>query len=392
MQSIKLSGRGPHPSDYSNLGAGLLGHLLERIYGKSYAELVTEKIAHPLGLSDTAVAPDARQLARLASPHSGKVRVEGWHFDAMAGAGALRSTATDMVKLARGLVAADSPLRAAWEMARQPRAEYPASGAKTKIGLGFIIDEREDGIYYGHDGGTGGYRSHLEFSPPAGRIMVILVNNDHPEGSDFALQIHGLGRTKVSTGMPTRPERAIATEALADYTGVYAIDRQASFTAVVDEAGRLRVRLTGQPFWPAYFMGSDRFLLKVVEAEYQFGRDATGKVDSIILHQNGREIPAKRTALETPRVVFREEVELAEYAGDFELAPGVLFEVMAKGGQLYVKVTGQAAYPVFCDRDDHFVYDVVEAALTFERGAEGKIAALVLHQGGLDQRARRKQP
>jgi hypothetical protein len=43
--------------------------------------------------------------------------------------------------------------------------------------------------------------------------------------------------------------------------------------------------------------------------------------------------------------------------------------------------------PVFADTADHFVYDVVPAALTFERGEDNAVTALVLHQNGRDQRA-----
>lgn len=60
-----------------------------------------------------------------------------------------------------------------------------------------------------------------------------------------------------------------------------------------------------------------------------------------------------------------------------------------RGGTLFAQRAAQAAFPVFKDRTDHFVYDVVEAALTFERDTKGKVTALVLHQNGRDIRAPR---
>jgi hypothetical protein len=47
---------------------------------------------------------------------------------------------------------------------------------------------------------------------------------------------------------------------------------------------------------------------------------------------------------------------------------------------------------VFCTGKDRFEYDVVVAALTFERGAAGKVSAVVLHQNGMDMRAPRIEP
>ena len=53
-------------------------------------------------------------------------------------------------------------------------------------------------------------------------------------------------------------------------------------------------------------------------------------------------------------------------------------------------LTGRQALPVFRTGKDRFEYDVVEAALTFERDAAGKVTAVVLHQSGLDRRASRR--
>ncbi|CAN5656395.1 hypothetical protein BH18PSE1_BH18PSE1_04050 [soil metagenome] len=60
-------------------------------------------------------------------------------------------------------------------------------------------------------------------------------------------------------------------------------------------------------------------------------------------------------------------------------------------GTLFAQLTGQGFLPVFEKRDNWFEYDVVEAALEFERDKAGKIIALKLHQNDLIQRAVRKR-
>jgi hypothetical protein len=82
--------------------------------------------------------------------------------------------------------------------------------------------------------------------------------------------------------------------------------------------------------------------------------------------------------------------KLRAYTGNYVLAPGHVFEISATPLTLVAKLTGQPAFPVHCTEEDRFVYDVVDAALTFERDASGAVIALVLHQGGLDQRALRQ--
>jgi len=152
--------------------------------------------------------------------------------------------------------------------------------------------------------------------------------------------------------------------------------------------GRLRIRLTGQPFLPVFYAGQDRFFARAVAAEFQFSRDEAGAITGLTLHQNGNEVPATRSG-EAPAIRFPTAEELAPCVGRYELAPGLIFDVTARGAQLLAKLTGQPTFPVFNTAPDRFAYDVVEAALTFERDAEGKVTAVTLHQGGRDTRAPR---
>lgn len=277
----------------------------------------------------------------------------------------------------------DSPLAPAWALIREPQAVVAGDD---RIGLGIFLGQRDGQTFYNHGGGTGGFRTHLELNPASGRAVVLLINNDALDPAALL----ATARRPATPPAAGRTEAPIDAGKLADYPGVYAIDGQGRFTALLDATGRLRVRLTGQPFLPAYPAGADRFFLKAVAADYQFGRDADGRVDSLTLHQNGRQIPARRTAEPVPTVLFLSADQLKAYTGTYQLAPQVVFEITARAGHLFAKLTGQPALPVFPDRADHFVYDVVDAALSFERDAGGTVTALVLHQNGLAQRAPRQ--
>jgi len=98
--------------EYSNLGVGLLGHALALRGGKSYENLVTDRILRPLGMSDTRITLSPGMKSRLAPGHSasGDV-VANWDLPTLAGAGALRSTVNDMLKfLAANLDSTSAPL------------------------------------------------------------------------------------------------------------------------------------------------------------------------------------------------------------------------------------------------------------------------------------------
>jgi CubicO group peptidase (beta-lactamase class C family) len=85
-------------AEYSNLGAGLLGHVLARVNGNSYEELVSERILDPLGMSNTAITLSGGMSHWLVKGHDqlGNV-VSNWDIATLEGAGALRSDVNDML-------------------------------------------------------------------------------------------------------------------------------------------------------------------------------------------------------------------------------------------------------------------------------------------------------
>lgn len=377
----------PQPAAYSNLGFGLLGHLLERIHGRSYGELVAARITGPLGMRDTVIVLNAEQQSRFATPHSGSDAVRPWRLDTLAGAGALRSTAADLALFAQAMLGdRDAALTRAWKLATEPRA--PFGGPSTQIGLAILMARRGDDLVFNHSGGTGGFRTYLEIVPSRGTATVLLLNNDVLEPASVVMAVR---RPPAPAGidLKARPEEPIDAAQLKAYPGVYAIDARGRFTVVLDETGRLRARLTGQGFLPLYHAGKDRFFARAVAAEFQFKRNAAGDVEALTLHQNGNEIPARRDPAAPPAIRFLSPAQLRDYVGRYQLAPEMVFELTLRNDTLLAKLTGQPALPVFCDAPDHFVYDVVDAALTFTRGTDGQVTSLTLHQNGHDAPAPR---
>ena len=72
------------------------------------------------------------------------------------------------------------------------------------------------------------------------------------------------------------------------------------------------------------------------------------------------------------------------------MAPQFALTVTVEGGKLMVQATGQAKFQVFAESESEFFYKVVDAQISFVRDQDGKVDHLILHQGGLDQKAIRK--
>ena len=157
------------PFGYSNLGFALLGEALAARAGVPYPELIAQRITGPLGMCDTDVVllPERRQ--RLIQAYGMQHEpVPAWELDAFAPAGAISSTAGDLLTYLEAQLRADSP---ALRLSHRLRAGV-APG--TRIALAWIYDGRT-GDYY-HDGLISGYRSYAFFNPQGGYAGVVLAN------------------------------------------------------------------------------------------------------------------------------------------------------------------------------------------------------------------------
>ena len=383
LAKAKLEGEPPFDLSYSNLGAGLLGHLLARKAGQPWEELVRERICKPLGLEDTQVDVSASPRV-FAPPYSGKKESHTWSLAALKSAGSLRSTAADLIRFGQAFLDPDStPLAKAIRLASQPHAGAPSSGGQ--IGLGIFIGKRDGHTVLNHSGGTGGYRTFIQIEPDAQRVSVVLVNNSEFEPAT----VLAAQRPKAKKSAKERVEVALEPDELKRFPGVYALDGSARFTVLQREGG-LWIRLTGQTFLKAFPMGKDRFFLKVVEAEFQFD-SGEGPAGTLTLFQNGNELLAKRSDDPLPVVKFRPPAELKPYTGDYTMIGGAKFEITLRGATLFAKLADQPALPVFEIAEDTFEYDVVEAKLTFTRNDDRTVNGLVLRQNGMTLPAAREK-
>jgi CubicO group peptidase (beta-lactamase class C family) len=91
--------------------------------------------------------------------------------------------------------------------------------------------------------------------------------------------------------------------------------------------------------------------------------------------------PAHRQVKVAPRLY-------ATLVGRYQLESAI-FEVTAKGGRLFAKLTGQRQLEIFPESEYRYFYKAVDVALTFEKDAAGKIDAVTVDQDGSKIRAKR---
>jgi CubicO group peptidase (beta-lactamase class C family) len=179
-----------HPEfGYSNLGVGLLGQLLADRAGVTFEALVKEQITAPLGMRDTTVELTPALARRFAPGHHGEDNEPqgAWDFAALAGAGAIRSTATDMLKYLEAQLHPDRVKGKSVEAQTLPAALAASHEVRGDVGGGVHIALnwfRFDGSgRYWHNGATGGYSSYATFDLEADYAVVVLCNCSSDDGS-----------------------------------------------------------------------------------------------------------------------------------------------------------------------------------------------------------------
>ena len=171
----------PTPT-YSNFGFELLGHALAHAAGTSYRDLVHQRIAAPLGLG-TLYAPAAREELRSTSligrSRRGRPRAP-WTGEAIAPAGGLRASISDMARLTDALLDGSAP----GSEALRPVASF---GRGADIGAAWISSRHRDRTITWHNGGTGGFRSWMGLDLEAGAGVVLL------SARSVSVDRHGIG-------------------------------------------------------------------------------------------------------------------------------------------------------------------------------------------------------
>ena len=279
--------------EYSNLGVGLLGHILSRVTGMSYEELERQRVWQPLGMTNTAITFTPWMKAHLAIGHDPQGSVaKNWDLPTLAGAGAIRSTTNDMLKfLDANLHPERGPLQRAMAFAQEERVPAGNMG----IGLNWLTAHAGPDKIIWHNGGTGGYRTFIGFEPSRKTGVVVMTNSAGDGADDVGFHILDSRLPLVPKPAPRKERTAIDVkpEILQRYVGRYQLT-PAFIIEITFRDNTLNLQATGQPMVRLWPESETSFFLKEVDAQVDFVRDPQGNTTGLVLHQNGQNVPAPR--------------------------------------------------------------------------------------------------
>ena len=376
--------------NYSNSGYVLLGYLLEKISGQTYADFVTQNIFKPLGMKDSGYDSNSAVIPHRATGYTpspgGPVNSGYIDMTIPFSAGALYSSAHDLLMWEQALFGGKVLSAAALKKMTTPYKE--------NYGCGLMITTTKGHLEYEHGGGIEGFNTEMAYYPDDKLTVIVLANLNGGAPGDIAGKLAAVAHGDKVVLQSELKEIKVSHEILAKYVGYYEL-APGIFITMSLNGDRFFTQLTGQPKFEVFAETEKDFFLRVVDAQLTFEMDGQGKVTDLVLHQNGRDQRAKRSeagplpSKEHKEVTIDPKI-LDNYVGGYELAPNFILTVTREGDHLFTQATGQEKVEVFPESDHDFFLKVIDAQITFETDSQGKATGLVLHQAG-DHPARRIQ-
>ena len=251
---------------YNNLMFVVAGQVIASATGKSWDEVIRERIFAPLGMRDSRISSVGLTPAdNVASPHSRGWRLEGplkpipaTRDDTWAAAAGIKSNLQDMstwvsVQLARGKIDATRQLFSTrvsddmWQVTTPLRvSEPPAPLAATKAnfagyGLGWNLRDYRGRKVVSHTGGLTGMVT-LVMLVPSENLGVVVLTNQEEGGAFSAIGYHILD---AYLGAPTTIDWIAAYRQVRDGQLKRARDEEAKQAAARNRASRPSLALDG---------------------------------------------------------------------------------------------------------------------------------------------------
>jgi CubicO group peptidase (beta-lactamase class C family) len=245
-------------------------------------------------MKDTGITiiPETRQ--RLAVGHAPGLRpIAPWDMPTLSGAGALRSTANDLLTFLGAVLgyreSALGPAFASMLNTRRPIGD--ARG--TEIGLGWFIYRRNGAEIIGHGGDTVGFQAAIAFDPKARAGVVVLSNSStYHQVADIGMHLLDPG---YSLDRPEPVEKPIEPALFDRHAGLYELQREPKLLLrFTREGDRFFVETNGEAKTEVFAEGPLNFFLKAIPAQITFQTSGQGRTIGLILHQNGFDETAVR--------------------------------------------------------------------------------------------------
>tara|TARA_R110000868_G_scaffold409563_1_gene695310 strand:- start:1023 stop:2783 length:1761 start_codon:yes stop_codon:yes gene_type:complete len=404
---------------YSNSGYFLLGVLIEKLSGKSYEQMLQDKILTPLNMKDTGYDHFGDILKNRASGYerSGRDYVNSSYLDMSIpyAAGSMYSTVEDLYKWDQALYTTRILPKRYMTLYFEPYIPaYGNSHYAYGWGVGYTkIGKSMDSIYaIGHGGGINGFNTNISRTTSNNSLIVLLNNTGGAPLNEMTTAIRGILHGK-EYDMPKKSVADVVLAVIEDkgidagilqYNSIKdsesyslseremnAIGYQLMGSGKVEEANKVFQLITEE--FPTSSNAYDSYgesLIKLGKSDLaiKYYRKSVALNPN---NQNGID-SLKKLGEDVSDLVKEVKVSnavLETYIGKYELQPGFILTVTIEGNQLKTQATGQPAFDIFPKSENEFYLKVVDAQLAFNKNDAGDIESVTLFQGGREMIGKR---
>jgi len=270
---------------YNNSGYILLGHIIEVVSGKTYAEFLEEEFFKPIGMHNSSYGEPSRLIKNRASGYSQSPTGEiiNAPFLSMTqpyAAGSILSTTEDLSKWYHAIFSDKVISKANRERAH---SSYKLkNGKETGYGYGWSLLNYKGVEIIQHGGGINGFSTASAFIPSKNTFVTVLANCNCLS-PDKLLQ--KLGTTAIGMPMEGTKRIDVPLDQLEQYVGNYKLSPALTINISVKK-DKLMLQATGQPSFELVPIDKHSFYIEEVEAKIVFNLE-NKEVESLTLHQGG---------------------------------------------------------------------------------------------------------
>ena len=269
---------------YSNSGYTMLGYIIEKITGVSYASALDRFIFKPLDMQHTSFGPQdttSKSLAKGYNMYYQNFRLPAFkvHPSISYATGAIYSTAEDLYKWHKALQNGKFLSRRSLEAAyKKDRGNY---------GYGWFTDSLYGRQRVSHDGNIQGYKANINRMPEDDVSVIALSNsNNSSVGGMVRNIVNILYKQPFSKSFFEQPVANMPDSIKKEYIGVYKFRKEDSTQVVVSLNGSsLMVNVSGQPEFEILPVNKNQF--KAGDARVEFMRNNNGRIEQLFIYKNG---------------------------------------------------------------------------------------------------------
>ena len=284
--------------DYSNSNYEVLGAVIEQVGGKSYGDQLRERIFEPLGMHDSGLDGDELVLSKRAQGYipgkNGLAPARPGSMSVFWAAGGIYSTTEDLLLWERGLFGG--------KILNEASLKSMTTPGKGNYGMGVDVSQMDGKTVITHGGDLEGFNTYLSYVPARKITVVVLsnVNGAAPDSMGSQLLSVALGKPVILAS--ERKAVPIQIQDLQKFVGVYDLAPIPLTLTVAGSGTSITSKITNQPAMEMMYQGEQGghfyFYLPKADGEVEFISDATGAIQSLVLHLSGDHL-AKR--LPTPQ-------------------------------------------------------------------------------------------